>query len=126
MYMSQGSLLLHQTHSLPVLLAAQADKEALAHIVYNLEGGEAGEVDAQMVEALRPSIEEAEPIETQEMALDYIGKRGAQVGKPIVLSNYNRIWVPRKRKVAGMAFDYIGKRGAQVGKQVCFVLWLWL
>jgi RNA polymerase Rpb2, domain 2 len=47
--------------------------------VYNLEGGEAGEVDAQMVEALRPSIEEAEPIGTQEMALDYIGKRGAQV-----------------------------------------------
>ena len=58
----------------------QADKEALAHIVYNLEGGEAGEVDAQMVEALRPSIEEAEPVGTQEMALDYIGKRGAQVG----------------------------------------------
>lgn len=57
----------------------QADKEALAHIVYNLEGGEVGEVDAQMVEALRPSIEEAEPIETQEMALDYIGKRGGQV-----------------------------------------------
>lgn len=48
--------------------------------MYNLEGGEAGEVDAQMVEALRPSIEEAEPVGTQEMALDYIGKRGAQVG----------------------------------------------
>lgn len=57
----------------------QADKEALAHIVYNLEGGDAGEVDTAMVDALRPSIEEAEPIETQDMALDYIGKRGAQV-----------------------------------------------
>mmetsp|Transcript_14538 Transcript_14538/g.43946 ORF Transcript_14538/g.43946 Transcript_14538/m.43946 type:complete len:1179 (+) Transcript_14538:450-3986(+) len=60
-------------------LGLVADKEALAHIVYNLDGGH-GAVDTQMVEALRPSIEEAEPIETQEMALDYIGKRGAQVG----------------------------------------------
>lgn len=55
----------------------QADKEALAHIVYNLDGGH-GVVDTEMVEALRPSIEEAEPIETQEMALDFIGKRGAR------------------------------------------------
>ena len=69
----------------------QADKEALAHIVYNLEGGEAGEVDAQMVEALRPSIEEAEPIGTQEMALDYIGKRGAQV--PTSCSRLHRVYM---------------------------------
>lgn len=60
-------------------LGLVADKEALAHIVYNLDGSH-GPVDSQMVEALRPSIEEAEPIETQQMALDYIGKRGAQVG----------------------------------------------
>ena len=59
-------------------VVVQADKEALAHIVYNLDG-EHGEVDAQMIEMLRPSIEEAEPIETMDMALDYIGKRGAQV-----------------------------------------------
>jgi hypothetical protein len=58
--------------------------------VYNLEGGEAGEVDAQMVEALRPSIEEAEPVGTQEMALDYIGKRGAQVGLPAGLAPPHR------------------------------------
>lgn len=45
--------------------------------MYNLDASH-GVVDTQMVEALRPSIEEAEPIETQQMALDYIGKRGAQ------------------------------------------------
>ena len=32
-----------------------------------------------MMEALRPSIEEAQPINTQELALDYIGKRANQV-----------------------------------------------
>ena len=35
-----------------------------------------------MMEALRPSIEEAQPINTQELALDYIGKRANQVGVP--------------------------------------------
>lgn len=34
-----------------------------------------------MLEALRPSIEEAQPISTQELALDYIGKRSNQVGR---------------------------------------------
>jgi hypothetical protein len=33
-----------------------------------------------MMEALRPSIEEAQPVNTQELALDYIGKRSNQVG----------------------------------------------
>lgn len=32
-----------------------------------------------MMEALRPSIEEAQPINSQELALDYIGKRANQV-----------------------------------------------
>jgi DNA-directed RNA polymerase beta subunit len=35
-----------------------------------------------MMEALRPSIEEAQPISSQELALDYIGKRSNQVGVP--------------------------------------------
>ncbi len=73
-----NSFTFKELNSISTLETAQADKEALAHIVYNLDG-EHGEVDAQMIEALRPSIEEAEPIETMEMALDYIGKRGAQV-----------------------------------------------
>jgi hypothetical protein len=33
-----------------------------------------------MMEALRPSIEEAAPINSQLLALDYIGKRATQVG----------------------------------------------
>lgn len=32
-----------------------------------------------MMELLRPSIEEAQPIHSQELALDYIGKRSNQV-----------------------------------------------
>jgi hypothetical protein len=32
-----------------------------------------------MMEALRPSIEEAQPINSQLLALDYIGKRATQV-----------------------------------------------
>ncbi len=121
-----GFLLLHQTHSLPVLLSAQADKEALAHIVYNLEGGEAGEVDAQMVEALRPSIEEAEPIETQEMALDYIGKRGAQVGRPVVLSESYFNLGTEKEEGCGDGARLHQQARRPGGEPVCFVLWLWL
>lgn len=29
-----------------------------------------------MMEALRPTIEDAQPIQSQAMALDYLGKRG--------------------------------------------------
>ncbi|KAL8113008.1 hypothetical protein AgCh_020359 [Apium graveolens] len=36
--------------------------------------------DAQMMELLRPSLEEASAIRDQEVALDYIGERGATVG----------------------------------------------
>jgi DNA-directed RNA polymerase II subunit RPB2 len=36
--------------------------------------------DTAMMEALRPSIEEAAPIQSQAVALDYIGKRGSTVG----------------------------------------------
>jgi DNA-directed RNA polymerase II subunit RPB2 len=50
-----------------------ADKDILEHIVYDF-------ADNEMLEALRPSIEEAFPIQTQEVALDYIGKRGSVVG----------------------------------------------
>lgn len=37
------------------------------------------ENDHEMMEALRPSIEEAQPIHSQQLALDYIGKRASQV-----------------------------------------------
>lgn len=50
-----------------------ADKDILEHIVYDFG-------DTGMMEALRPSIEEAFPIQSQEVALDYIGKRGSTIG----------------------------------------------
>ena len=50
-----------------------ADKEILEHIVYDFK-------DSEMLEMLRPCIEDAFPVKDQEMALDYIGKRGATVG----------------------------------------------
>ena len=51
----------------------QADKDILEHVVHDFG-------DTGMMEALRPSIEEALPINTQELALDFIGKRGSSVG----------------------------------------------
>ena len=51
----------------------QADKDILEHIVHDFR-------DTAMMEALRPSIEEALPINSQDLALDYIGKRGSSVG----------------------------------------------
>jgi len=50
-----------------------ADKEILEHIVYEFN-------DTEMMELLRPSIDEAVPIQDQLVALDYIGKRGSTVG----------------------------------------------
>ncbi|CAD7697142.1 unnamed protein product [Ostreobium quekettii] len=50
-----------------------ADKDILEHIIFDFE-------DTELMEALRPSIEEAEPIKDQQVALDFIGKRGAAVG----------------------------------------------
>jgi len=50
-----------------------ADREILEHICYNFE-------DKPMMELLRPSLEEALSIKTQEAALDYIANRGNVVG----------------------------------------------
>lgn len=36
--------------------------------------------DTEMMAALRPSIEEADPVQAQDVALDFIGKRGPQAG----------------------------------------------
>eukprot|EP01026_Neomeris_dumetosa_P063826 TRINITY_DN6061_c1_g1_i3.p1 TRINITY_DN6061_c1_g1~~TRINITY_DN6061_c1_g1_i3.p1 ORF type:complete len:936 (+),score=118.87 TRINITY_DN6061_c1_g1_i3:123-2930(+) len=54
-------------------LGYEADKDILEHIVYGLD-------DNEMLELLRPSIEEASPVRTQQVALDFIGKRGQMVG----------------------------------------------
>lgn len=54
-------------------LGLVADKDILEHIVYNLD-------DVQMMDLLRPSLEEACVIQSQEVALDFIGKRGNVVG----------------------------------------------
>lgn len=54
-------------------LGCTADKEIIKHIIYNLN-------DGQMMELLRPSLEEAVAIQSDTVALDYIGKRGNTVG----------------------------------------------
>ena len=54
-------------------LGLVADREILEHIVYDFD-------DVAMMNLLRPSLEEATVISTQELALDYIGKRGNVVG----------------------------------------------
>lgn len=50
-----------------------ADKVILEHICYDFE-------DKPMLELLRPSLREAIVIQHQEVALDFIGKRGMTVG----------------------------------------------
>mmetsp|Transcript_30063 Transcript_30063/g.50528 ORF Transcript_30063/g.50528 Transcript_30063/m.50528 type:complete len:928 (-) Transcript_30063:324-3107(-) len=50
-----------------------ADRDILEHICYDFG-------DRQMMELLRPSLEEAFVIQNQQVALDYIGKRGTTVG----------------------------------------------
>ncbi|XP_073299286.1 DNA-directed RNA polymerase II subunit RPB2-like [Primulina huaijiensis] len=50
-----------------------ADKDILEHICYDFN-------DVQMMELLRPSLEEAFVIQNQQVALDYIGKRGSTTG----------------------------------------------
>ncbi|KAG9447823.1 hypothetical protein H6P81_013951 [Aristolochia fimbriata] len=50
-----------------------SDKDILEHICHDFS-------DSQMMDLLRPSLEEAFVIQNQEVALDYIGKRGSTVG----------------------------------------------
>eukprot|EP01125_Pyxidicula_operculata_P003220 TRINITY_DN1367_c1_g2_i2.p1 TRINITY_DN1367_c1_g2~~TRINITY_DN1367_c1_g2_i2.p1 ORF type:complete len:1211 (-),score=312.38 TRINITY_DN1367_c1_g2_i2:298-3930(-) len=50
-------------------LGFTSDKEILEHICYDL-------TDSRMLELLRPSIEEAHPIQSQEVAENYIANRG--------------------------------------------------
>ena len=54
-------------------LGIVADRDILEHICYDFE-------DSQMLELLKPCIEEAFVIQEQSVALDYIGKRGMTVG----------------------------------------------
>ncbi|KAG5104673.1 hypothetical protein JHK82_041643 [Glycine max] len=63
---------------IPIVIVFRAlgivpDKHILEHISYDFS-------DTQMVELLRPSLGEAFVIQNQQVALDYIGKRGATVG----------------------------------------------
>eukprot|EP01113_Clastostelium_recurvatum_P008475 TRINITY_DN1400_c0_g1_i1.p1 TRINITY_DN1400_c0_g1~~TRINITY_DN1400_c0_g1_i1.p1 ORF type:complete len:1169 (+),score=338.29 TRINITY_DN1400_c0_g1_i1:148-3654(+) len=50
-----------------------ADKDILEHIVYTFD-------DTDMMDMMRASMEEASVIQNQQVALDYIGKRGTTVG----------------------------------------------
>ena len=55
-------------------LGCLSDKDIIQRIVYD-------SADAQMMELLRPSIEEAMPVASQETALDFIAKRGPVTGQ---------------------------------------------
>ncbi|GAM29100.1 hypothetical protein SAMD00019534_122760 [Acytostelium subglobosum LB1] len=50
-----------------------ADKDILEHICYDFS-------DQQMMDLMRPSLEESFVIQNQEVALDYLGKRGSTTG----------------------------------------------
>jgi DNA-directed RNA polymerase II subunit RPB2 len=54
-------------------LGVVSDEAILDHIVYDKE-------DTQMLEMLKPCLEEAFVIQEREVALDWIGKRGSQAG----------------------------------------------
>jgi DNA-directed RNA polymerase II subunit RPB2 len=54
-------------------LGFTSDRQILEHICYDFN-------DKQMIDALRPSLEEAFTIQDKRTALDYIGKRGATPG----------------------------------------------
>lgn len=54
-------------------LGQVADRDVLEHICYDRN-------DYEMLELLKPSIEEAFVIQDQDVALDFIGKRGTTVG----------------------------------------------
>jgi DNA-directed RNA polymerase II subunit RPB2 len=53
-------------------LGLEADKTILEHIMYDLS-------DTEMMERFRASLEEAEPVQNQTVALDFIGKRGSAI-----------------------------------------------
>jgi DNA-directed RNA polymerase II subunit RPB2 len=50
-----------------------ADKDIMEHIIYDFD-------DSQLMEMLRPSMEEAAVVQSDTVALDFIGKRGNTVG----------------------------------------------
>ena len=54
-------------------LGIVADRDILEHICYDFN-------DHQMLEMLKPCIEESFVIQDRDVALDYIGKRGTTVG----------------------------------------------
>ena len=54
-------------------LGCTADKDILDHVVYDMK-------DDEMLDMMRPSLEEAFVIQNQYVALDYIGKRGSVEG----------------------------------------------
>ncbi|KAI9810248.1 MAG: DNA-dependent RNA polymerase II [Pycnora praestabilis] len=66
-------------------LGVVSDEDILNHICYDRN-------DTQMLEMLKPSIEEAFVIQDQDVALDYIGRRGnGKAGKPQGVTRDKRI-----------------------------------
>lgn len=70
-------------------LGIVSDEDILNHICYDRE-------DTQMLEMLKPCIEEAFAIQDQEVALDYIARRGQQTGTKEKRLNYARSFMARE------------------------------
>lgn len=60
-----------------------ADRDILEHIVYDFD-------DPEMMEMVKPSLDEAFVIQEQNVALNFIGSRGARPGVTKVSSQFNR------------------------------------
>ena len=70
-----GTTLPYIREEVPVVIVFRAlglitDKDILSHIVYDL-------ADEEMLEKVRPSLEEADVIKDRNLALDFIGTRGS-------------------------------------------------
>ena len=87
-----------------------ADKDILEHIVYDFQ-------DEAMLDMLRPSIEEAFVIQSQDVALDYIGKRGSTLG----VTREARIQYAREI-LAKELLPHVGTAEAQVQTKKAYFL----
>lgn len=85
-----------------------ADKDILEHICFDLN-------DHQMLELLKPCIEEAFPIQDQDVALDFIGRRGNSVA----VSKDKRIKYGREI-IQKELLPHVGTRSSDVTKKAYF------
>jgi len=74
-----------------------ADRDILEHIIYDFD-------DPELMEMVKPSLDEAFVIQEQNIALNFIGTRGARPGK------YNNIQLQTNQVI----FDIVYKRKRKI------------